>query len=161
MKLVAEPLTAEAFAAFGDVIETEGATHFPINEGTVERFHDLAHIDTGPGDGRPVVSIFIAQPWPRPIIIGMMERHPSGSQAFIPLQNQNYLVVVGEGETSPPQRLRAFLAAGAQGVNYRRNVWHHPLLALERDSRFLVIDRGGDEGNLEEVKLGEPIHLNH
>jgi ureidoglycolate lyase len=159
MKLEIEPLTRAAFAPFGEVIETEGAVHFPINEGTAERFHDLARIDVGSGGGRPVVSIFISQPRPRPITIRMMERHPLGSQAFIPLQNQQYLVVVGEGKVRQPRSLRAFLAKGPQGVNYHRNVWHHPLLVLERDSRFLVIDRGGDGENLEEASLSEPVCL--
>jgi ureidoglycolate lyase len=159
MKLDVEPLTRAAFAPFGDVIETEGAMHYPINEGTAERFHDLARIDVGNRGGRAVVSIFIGQPRPRPVTIRMMERHPLGSQAFIPLQSQQYLVVVGEGEAPLPRSLRAFLAKGSQGVNYHRNVWHHPLLVLERESRFLVIDRSGDGENLEEATLSEPVCL--
>lgn len=157
MKLDVEPLSPEAFAPFGDVIETEGAAHYSINEGTAERFHDLARIDIGNEGGRPVVSIVIGQPRPKPITIRMMERHPLGSQAFIPLQSRQYLVVVGDAPLSG--HLRAFSAKGSQGVNYHRNVWHHPLLVLERDSRFLVIDRGGDGENLEEATLSEPVYL--
>lgn len=159
MKLDVQPLTAKAFERFGNIIETEGAAHYPINENTAERFHDLAHIDVERQGGRALVSIVIGQPRPRPITIRMMERHPLGSQAFVPLRNQNYLIVAGEDEASLPRHLRAFLAKGSQGVNYHRNVWHHPLLVLERDSRFLVIDRGGDGENLEEVRLSEPVYL--
>jgi ureidoglycolate lyase len=161
MRLEVEPLTREAFARFGDVVEAEGAAHYPINAGTAERFDPIAPIDVETRGGRARLSIVIAQPWPAPIAIRMMERHPFGSQAFVPLQNLPFLVVVGEGEESAPQRLRAFLAQGSQGVNYRRNVWHHPLLALKRDSRFLVIDRQGEGQNLEEVRLREPVYIDH
>jgi ureidoglycolate lyase len=157
MKLKVEPLTLKAFSPYGDVIETEGALHYPVNQGTAERFHDLARIDVGSENGQPGLSIFIAQPRPRPIMLKMMERHPLGTQAFVPLQNRDYLVVVG---SSPePSRLRVFRASGLQGVNYHRNVWHHPLLVLERDSRFLVIDRIGEGANLEETMLVEAVWI--
>ena len=156
MRLKLEPLTREAFADFGDVIETEGAHHFPINQGMAERYHDLAQIDTGT-DGQALLSIFVGRVWPMPIAIRLLERHPLGSQAFIPLQQQDYLVVVAKMPQAPS--LRGFLARGAQGINYRRNVWHHPLLALENESRFLVIDRGGSGNNLEEASLSQLVHL--
>jgi ureidoglycolate lyase len=156
MKLMLEPLTREGFADYGDVIETQGAQHFPINQGMAERFHDLAQIDVG-AKGKALISIFIGKAWPRPIAIQMLERHPLGSQAFMPLQQQDYLVVVGRGPE--PSDLRGFVAKGTQGVNYRRNVWHHPLLALESESKFLVIDRGGPGKNLEEAVLGEAVYL--
>jgi ureidoglycolate lyase len=157
MKVGVRPLTRREFAAYGDVIETSGAAHYPINEGTAERYHDLALIDVDSGGGRPLINIFIGQPRPRPTAIRMMERHPLGTQCFMPLQEQDYLVVVAEGETAPePDRLRAFLARGLQGVSYHRNIWHHPLLVLEADSRFLVIDRGGEGENLEEAFFQEP-----
>lgn len=156
MTLRLVPLTREAFADFGDVIETDGVNHFSINRGMAERFHDLAQIDMG-REGKALVSIFVGKAWPIPIAIRMIERHPLGSQAFIPLQQQNYLVVVAKTPTASD--LRGFLARGHQGVNYRRNVWHHPLLALENDSRFLVIDRGGPGNNLEEAVLGEAVFL--
>jgi ureidoglycolate lyase len=157
MKLAIEPLTARAFEAFGDVIETEGTRPYPINEGTTERFHDLARIDASDAGGRPGVSIFVAQPRPMPIKIAMMERHPAGSQTFIPLQDRSYLVVVGFSPKASD--LRAFRASGLQGVNYHRNIWHHPLLVLEKDSRFLVIDRIGAGENLEEARLSEVAYL--
>jgi ureidoglycolate lyase len=154
--LKTEPLTRDAFAPFGDVIETTGAHHYPINENTTERFHDLAFVDTGADGGHPLINIFRGQPRPRPIAIRLMERHPLGSQAFYPLQPRDYLVVVADPRQKlAPGRLRAFRATGRQGVNYARNVWHHPLLVLEPDSDFLVIDRGGVSENLEEVWFEE------
>lgn len=157
MKLKAETLTPEAFSPFGDVIETSGAVHYPINDGTAERFHDLARIDVGTENGQPALSIFIAQPRQMPIMLKMMERHPLGTQAIVPLQNCDYLVVVGG--SPEPSRLRAFRANGLQGINYHRNVWHHPLLTLKRDSRFLVIDRIGEGKNLEEARLSEAVWI--
>ncbi len=149
--LEVRPLTREAFAPFGDVIETRGSHHFPINNGTTERFHDLAAVDVADGAGKPLISIFRGQPFEFPIPITMVERHPLGSQAFIPLSGLPYLVVVATGEPEgapgPPQ---AFLGRGTQGVNYAKGVWHHPLLALEQESDFVVVDRGGEGANLEE-----------
>lgn len=154
MRLKLDPLRREAFAEFGDVIETQGAHHFAINQGMAERFHDLAKIDMA-GDGQAIVSIFVGKAWPMPIAIRMLERHPLGSQAFIPLEQQDYLVVVAKSPEA--SALRGFLARGTQGVNYRRNVWHHPLLALKNESRFLVIDRDGPGDNLEEVVLKDSV----
>ena len=146
-----EQLTPEAFAPFGDVVACQGHHPVMINEGTTQRFHDLAHVEFA-GDGTTtLISIFIGQPRAMPVAVKMMERHPLGSQCFMPLQQQDYLVVVAEGESAPaPETLRAFAAGGAQGVNYHRGVWHHPLLVLEADSSFLVVDRGGPGDNLEE-----------
>ena len=146
-----EPLTAAAFAPFGDVIEPASAkATYAINEGTATRYHDLARIDTASGDGRTVVSIFRAQPRAFPFVVEMLERHPLGSQAFVPLGPAPYLVVVGTGADDAP---RAFLARDGQGVNFHRGTWHHPLLALELESAFLVIDRAGPGANCDEVRL--------
>jgi ureidoglycolate lyase len=154
--LKTEPLSRDAFAPFGEVIETAGAHHYPINENTTERFHDLARVEIGAEGGRPLINVFRGQPRPRPIAIRLMERHPLGSQAFYPLQARDYLVVVADPRHElTPQSLRAFRATGRQGVNYGRNVWHHPLLVLEPDHDFLVIDRGGAGENLEEVWFDE------
>lgn len=153
--LPVEPLSAEAFAPFGDVIQRAGARQMPINEGTTVRFHDLARVDAAGADGRPLISIFRAQPRPVPIAIRMMERHPLGSQAFYPLAPHDWLVVVCRGETAPePATLRCFLATGEQGINYRPNAWHHPLLVLQPQD-FLVVDRGGPGDNLEEFRFAD------
>ena len=148
--LVVEPLTKDAFAPFGDVIETEGAELRLINNGTTERDHDLARVEAAGTEARVLVNIFRGQSFEAPIDIVMMERHPIGSQAFVPLNGRPFLVVVAEDDGGKPARPRVFLARGDQGVNYLRNVWHHPLLALEQKSDFLIVDRAGKEDNLEE-----------
>ncbi len=154
LELHPEPLTREAFAPFGDVIETDGAVSFPINQGTTDRFHDLATVDVNEMMGRPLISIFRGRPRQYPLAITMMERHPISSQAFYPLDNRPYLVVVAHASTDPiATDLRVFRATGKQGVNYHRGVWHHPLLTLEESSDFLIVDRGGEGHNLDEVDL--------
>lgn len=154
------PLTAETFAAFGDVIEMSGADHFPINQGTTERFHDLALLDLNTVGGKPIVSIFVSQPRSHPIKLDVMERHPLGSQAFYPLQDRDWLIVVASGDNPLEiENLRAFRATGQQGVNYASNVWHHPLLVLDADSRFLIIDRKGPGNNCEERNFEDDIYL--
>jgi ureidoglycolate lyase len=157
--LSVEPLTRQGFEPFGDVIELEGARHFPINEGTTERFHDLACIDVDDEEGRPLVNLFRGQPRTSPIEIRMMERHPLGSQAFIPLTETPYLVVVAPAGPLDAARLRVFITQGWQGVNYAKGVWHHPLLALERVSDFIVIDRGGEGTNCDEAWLDDVRHI--
>ncbi|MGB3837088.1 ureidoglycolate lyase [Castellaniella sp.] len=157
VQLHIEPLTHEAFAPFGDVIQADDAAkHFTINEGNTERYHDLAKIDTGE-DGYAIVSIFRGQPRTLPFIVSMMERHPKASQAFIPLSGRPYLVVVSDPHATPTaDRLRVFVCTGQQGVNYAKGVWHHPLLALDTVSDFLIIDRAGPGDNCDVVQL--PVH---
>ncbi|HWL27273.1 MAG TPA: ureidoglycolate lyase [Burkholderiaceae bacterium] len=154
--LLIEPLTRAAFAPFGDVIEaTDDVLHFSINDGNTERYHDLAHIDPGP-DGRAIVSLFRGQPRTLPFDVVMMERHPRASQAFIPLSGRPYLAVVAApGDPPAAGDLRVFLCQANQGVNYARGVWHHPLLALEQISDFLVIDRSGPGDNCDVITLDE------
>lgn len=166
MKLDVKPLTAGAFAPFGEVISTATAREsFAINQGTTTRFHDTSRVDVDDAGGAPIISIFRGTPRPMPIEIRMMERHPLGSQAFMPLSGQKFLIVVASGTDTPqPEDLRAFVSDGTQGVSYAKNVWHHPLLVLEPDSDFLVVDRAGPGENLNEVDLpmvdGQPITLN-
>ena len=156
IELHPEVLTAATFKAFGDVIETEGAERIPINQGTTERFHNLANVDVSDQEGQPLISIFRGQPRPQPIALELMERHPLGSQAFIPMDKRDYLVVVAKpADSVTPQDLVAFKARGDQGVNYHRGVWHHPLLVLAPDSDFLIVDRGGEGHNLDEVWFTE------
>ena len=154
--LTPQPLTKTAFSVFGDVIEVDGAQHYSINQGTTERYHNLARVDVNELDGQPLISIFRGQPRPLPIALVMMECHPLASQAFIPMQRHDYLVVVAKpSDTDGPFHLHAFRARGNQGVNYHRGVWHHPLLVLEPDSDFLIVDRGGEGHNLDEVWFDE------
>lgn len=149
-----QALTREAFAPYGDVIEaSDSAHHFTINGGNTERFHDLAYIDPG-ANGRAIVSIFRGQPRTLPFSVQMMERHPKGSQAFIPMSGHPYLVVVAPAGKPPTTKdIKVFLAQPGQGVNYATGTWHHPLLALEAISDFVVIDRSGPEANCDEVEL--------
>lgn len=151
-----ETLTHEAFAPFGDVIEASDAVrHFTINEGNTERYHDLANIDPGE-DGRAIVSIFRGLARTLPFTVTMMERHPKASQAFMPLSDHPYLVVVARRDATPTLAdLRVFLCQGTQGVNYARGVWHHPLLALNGTSDFLIIDRSGPGDNCDIVDLSQ------
>ncbi|MBL8446349.1 MAG: ureidoglycolate lyase [Zoogloeaceae bacterium] len=158
--LQVEALDHVRFAPFGDVIEAgEAVRHFAINGGTTERFHDLATIDPGPG-GRAIVSIFRSQPRVLPFQVEMMERHPLGSQAFVPLSGRSYLVLVAPAGMPPTARdLRLFVAQGDQGVNYAPGVWHHPLLALDQACDFLVIDRDGPGPNCDETSLQDPVWI--
>ncbi len=150
-QLKIELLSKEAFADFGDVIEAaDWATHYTINGGNTERYHDLMRIEVDE-QGHPIVSIFRGQARQFPFEIGMMERHPLGSQCFVPMSGRPYLVAVAKkGENLGVDDLRVFLASGAQGVNYARGVWHHPLLAVDEVSDFLVIDRAGPGNNCQE-----------
>jgi ureidoglycolate lyase len=152
-------LTREAFAPFGDVIDLDGAQHFPINEGTTERYHDLANVDVYDQGGRPLINVFRGQPRRLPFEVKMVERHPLGSQAFIPLDQRPYAVIVAQGAEPHPDGLRAFITRGWQGVNYAKGVWHHPLIALETVSDFVVVDRGGEGHNLQEQVLSQPVWL--
>lgn len=151
--LVPEPLSPRAFAPFGEVIDAEAAKEVRlINEGTTQRFHALARIDLGGDEARAIVSVFRGQPRVLPFTLRLMERHPLGSQAFVPLGSRPWLAVVCEDPASPAT-FRAFACGPTQGLNYARGVWHHPLLALSAPSDFLVVDREGPGLNLEERPL--------
>jgi len=150
--LTPEPLTREAFAPFGEVIEARHEASHLINGGRTRRFHALAEADSGP-DGKPILSIFRGTPWPSPVTVRMLERHPLGSQAFVPMQDHPWLVVVASH--ARPGDCRCFLARGDQGVQIARGVWHHPLLVLQPVQDFLVVDRSGPGVNLEEVFFPE------
>jgi len=155
------PLTREAFAPFGDVIEPRpdgDAGAYDINGGMVRRHHDLAQVEVG--QGRTLINLFEARPYGFPLEIRMLERHPLGSQAFIPLSSNPFLVVVApRGEQVPGHAVRAFITDGRQGVNYRAGVWHHMLLALGAPTCFAVIDRGGEGGNCDEITLAQSLRL--
>lgn len=152
--LALKPLTAEAFAPFGDVIETRGAPR-KINNGHALRFHDLAQLDLEQQGGRAIVSIFRSTPPTFPFAIRTMEHHPLSSQAFMPISGRPYLVVVAPAGRFDAARIEAFVARANQGVNFRAGVWHHFNLAFGAESEFLVIDRDGPGRNLEEVFLPE------
>jgi ureidoglycolate lyase len=155
--LTPKPLARLEFSPFGEVIETAGRYHFSTNFGFAERFHRLASIDCIAERGEPIISVFSAKPWPMPIEIKLLERHPISSQAFVPLTGARFLVVVAESHKRPaPQDIRAFVSDGRQGINYGRGTWHHPLLALS-EGDFLVVDRAGPspdfDQDYEEISL--------
>ncbi len=153
-----EPLTKDNFSEFGDVLEINGAECIVINEGTTERFHALSQLDVTDQKGAGILSVFRATARPSPIKIAMMERHPLGSQAFFPLTNNRWLIVVSAAETPSPDNLKAFWARGDQGVQYAKNIWHHPLLIIEPSQDFLVADRVGPGDNLEEIWFKEDAY---
>jgi ureidoglycolate lyase len=144
-------LSAAAFAPFGQVIEAHpDRSHHGINDGYAERYNDLAQVDTTADGGRTLVNIFRAKPRALPMQLGLVERHRLGSQLFMPLSPQRFLVVVAvAGPTPRADALHCFVASAGQGVNLARGTWHHPLLALDDGGDFLVIDRGSDADDCE------------
>jgi len=160
LTLKPEPLGKAEFAPFGDVIETSNEPDTAMNESRFERFGNLCIADTA-GNGRVAVSIVRCRvatelPWS----IGMVERHPLGSQAFVPLSRSRMIIVVGPGGARvDPEDLRAFVTNGRQGINYHRGTWHMPLIAFETGQEFLVIDRAGAETNCDFHTFDEPVML--
>lgn len=158
IKLDPLPLTAGAFAPFGDVIQTEGSRHFEMNGGKLERYYDLASIDVGvKSGGRPVISIASCREITSlPLEIRFLECHPHGSQAIFPLFKQSMIVVVAPaGDQASPDNIRAFYSNGAQGINFRPGVWHLPIIALEPGQTFIIVDRGGPDKNCDELFFDE------
>lgn len=151
-----EPLTRDAFAPFGQVIERDGAHHYPINSGACERYHDLARVELGGVHARPLISLMRSRHFTLPLELRLVERHPLGSQAFYPLSQHPFLVVVAPDESGTPGTPRAFLTAPGQGVNIAMNTWHGVLTPLEADADFLCVDRGGEGNNLEEHIFADP-----
>ncbi len=150
MQIKTQPLTATAFAPFGDVLDTAGDFRL-INDGLCQRFHDRALIDIA--DGRTGISIFNAQPRSLPYTFDLIERHPLGSQAFIPMTPHPFLVIVA---ISPDDTPKAFLANGSQGINLHRGTWHGVLTPLHAPGLFAVIDRIGEGANLLEHRYATP-----
>ena len=147
--IVALPLTAAAFAPYGEVLEAAGSPDRVINRGMCGRWHDRAVLDFV--DGRAGISLFQAEPRVLPLRLGMVERHPLGSQAFLPMTADPFLIVVAPDEGGRPGRPIAFVVtAPGQGVNYRRGAWHGVLTPLSPPGLFAVVDRIGRGGNLEE-----------
>ncbi len=152
--LVAAPLTPAAFAPFGEVLEAEGDFRL-INEGMCRRHHDRAALDFGP-EGRAGISVFDAQPRALPYVFDLVERHPDGSQAFVPMTRKPFLVIVAPDDAGKPGDPQAFLTSGGQGINLRRGTWHGVLTPLHAPGLFAVVDRIGATPNLEEFRYAEP-----
>ena len=154
----ARPLTTDAFAPFGDVLQAVGKPDKIINNGFCGRYHDRARLDFGP-DGRAGISVFKAEPRALPYTLDLLERHPDGAQAFIPMSLDAYLVTVAENINGTPANIRAFIAGPGQGINYHRNTWHGVLTPLSAPGLFAVVDRIGETPNLEEYKLPTPLTI--
>ena len=152
-----EPLTAEAFAPFGDVLEATGDFRL-INAGFCQRHHDRARLDFGP-EGRAGISVFKAIPRALPYEFDLVERHPEGSQAFVPMSADPFLIIVAPDEGGQPGRPHAFLSDGAQGINFHRGIWHGVLTPLQAPGLFAVIDRIGPTPNLEEHRYDAPFTI--
>ena len=153
--ITARPLTAQDFAPYGDVLEAEGQADKMINQGFCGRWHDRAQLDFGL-EGRAGISVFKAEPRSLPYTLDLLERHPDGSQAFIPMSMTDWLVIVAEDDAGQPGRITAFIAAPGQGVNLHRGTWHGVLTPLHAPGLFGVIDRIGATPNLQEFPLEVP-----
>ena len=153
-KIPTEPLLALAFAPYGDVLDTTGTPDRMINAGLCARFHDRARIDIA--DGRAGLSVFDAVARSLPYAFDLVERHPLGSQAFVPMTQAPFLVIVAPDEHGTPGTPRAFLTNGAQGINLHRGTWHGVLTPLQAPGLFAVLDRIGEEPNLEEYRYPLP-----
>lgn len=155
--LTTEPLTADAFAPFGDLIEVQGEPFKVINQGKCGRFHDLAKLDFN--GGRAGLSLFSSEIAAFPVAVQMVERHPDGSQAFIPMSETGFLVVVAPDEDGVPGTPRAFVAAPGQAINFHRGTWHGVLTPLSEPGLFAVVDRIGTGDNLEEHWFDTPYSV--
>jgi ureidoglycolate lyase len=150
-----EPLTALAFAPYGDVLDATGAAPKIINQGKCERHHDLAKLDLT--DGRAGVSIFKSDARTLPYQLDLVERHPDGAQTFIPMSQHPFLIVVAADSNGIPSHIRAFISDGAQAINFHKNTWHGVLTPLHAPGLFAVVDRIGPGPNLKEYWFETPL----
>ena len=153
--LIAQPLTAAAFAPFGDVLEVAGSTPEKIiNQGMCGRHHDRAALDFS--DGQAGLSLFDSKPRELPYAVELVERHPDGSQAFVPLNGVPMLVIVAEDLGDHPGQVHAFLSQPGQAINLHRGTWHGVLAPYQAQGQYIVIDRIGTGANLEEHWFDDP-----
>lgn len=154
-----QALSAQVFAPFGEVLQTDAVSPQMINQGNTQKFADLASVSLGQG-GRAQVSIYRSRAIELPFRIASMERHPHGSQAFYPLHDRPFpIIVAAPGPAPEANRLQAFLSNGRQGINIHPGVWHHYQLTLEQDSEYIVIDRLGPGDNCDEYQFEQEIIL--
>jgi len=149
-----KPLTAEAFAPYGDVLDATGTPDKFINAGLCGRYHDRARLDFS--GGQAGISIFKSKARQLPLTLDLVERHPEGSQAFIPMSADPFLVVVASDDDGTPTAPRAFLTVPGQGINFHRGTWHGVLTPLSEPGLFAVIDRIGTGANLQEHTFETP-----
>lgn len=158
--ILIRPLTKELFAPFGDIIDTQQSTNYPINKGNCIRHHAISDVVIEDKAGKPIISIFSGTPYALPHTLDLVERHPLGSQAFIPLHEDPFLVIVAQDNNGVPQTPIAFITKPHQGINLKPNTWHGVLTPLSKPCNFLVIDRGDRDkttaNNLEEYNFTTP-----
>lgn len=152
-------LTVEAFAPYGDVLEATGTPAKLINQGKCGRFHDLARLDILGENARTGISLFLSEKRTLPYRLEMVERHPLGSQAFIPMTLESFLVIVAPDEGGKPGQPLAFVTRAGQAINFHRNTWHGVLTPLSEPGLFAVVDRIGEEANLEEHWFETPYMI--
>jgi len=158
-KLAVIPLTQEAFAPYGDVVESEGRDSYFINNGMAERFHALARVETKGDNAYPVISLVKSKKFELPRKVDHVEHHPLGSQAFLPIDATPFVVVVARaGEAPTPDQLQAFVTNGRQGINYHAGIWHHVLLTPYAAMDFLCVDRAGEGNNCIDHFFDEDQH---
>jgi ureidoglycolate lyase len=157
VEIQTQPLGIDAFAPFGEVLQAAGNTVKHINRGMCTRYHDIANLDFS--DGRAGISIFDAKAYTLPLTLEMVERHPEGSQAFLPLNDRPFLVVVATDQNGIPSDPQAFVTSAGQGVNYHRGTWHGVLTPLDENAVFAVVDRIGDGSNLQEYWFDTPFMI--
>jgi len=155
----AKQLSKQAFNQFGQVIDKDCDDKFPINNGNCLRHHDLANIELGGDNSKAIISIFEGQPYALPHTLDLVERHPFGSQAFIPMHDRPFLVIVCEDQNGTPVNPQAFITKPNQGINLKMNVWHGVLTPLHKAGDFLVVDRAGDGNNLQEHTFDTPFTI--
>ena len=151
-----KPLTQTGFAPYGDVIESEGRKSFFINNDMAERFHNLAKVDVLGDDASAIISLVHSKQFDMPRKVDHVENHPLGSQAFLPLDDSPFIVVVGKaGEAPDVNELEAFITNGQQGINYHAGTWHHVLLTPYSAMRFICVDRVGSGNNCIDYHIDE------
>lgn len=153
-------LTREHFNPFGDVIDISDNNHvIAINNRLANRHHDLAKVDVSEGNGNAIISIIDTQKTQLPLRVSIMERHPIGSQAFMPIGNSPYIVLVAPKGDFDAKTLCGFLAQPNQGVNYAKGTWHHACISLHQSNQFFVVDRGGEGANCDFFVIPEEHNI--
>ena len=161
-KVKIKTLNAAAFAPFGEVIESAGAEYHLINDGRFERYHALSKVDLNASDDTyPIISLFkCARATSLPYTLKLMEKHPVGSQAFMPLNNIPFVIAVAKSDAAMKrQEIYAFKSNGNQGINLSRGIWHMPLIAPGEGLEFLVVDREGPGTNCIEMPVDPPVQI--
>ena len=156
-KLFIQPINKADFAPFGDILDCAGDPDKIINQGKCGRYHDRATLDFS--DGRAGISLFKAELRTLPLTLDMMERHPDGSQCFVPMSNDPFLVIVAQDTDGAPATPLAFRTNPGEAINFHRNTWHGVLTAVAGNGLFAVIDRIGTGDNLEEHWFDSPYQV--